>query len=208
MASGLSASRFFGRVLYNRSWPQPAGHSMAIRTFSRTTRALGEDLRLWPAGSALVAILLACMWGMWFTTPSMPVYAATRQVRLETSDRLHIERMGQGASTRFETVAALDAAARFPEAERAAIAPGQPALFWYEDADGHRIAVEAVVASDWREDGRVTLHFADRPAFGHYLGDTFEVWVLIGHRSPLDRMLAGSGIGVESPTVTKGPAAR
>ncbi len=174
------------------------------RPFSRTLRALDDDLRVWPLTSTLSAVVLAALWLAWFITPSVPVHVETADVTVSDFGRRLVP-TGSGGGERFEPITLWRAEARLGPGRGATVQVGQPAVLWVDGVDGVPVAVAARVTSIDGGSGAVALAAEADPTTDYHLRHrpARRVWIETGLRSPLGAALAQAGAGVARPPVVR-----
>ncbi len=162
--------------------------------FAQTTRALGADSPVRPAGLLLGATAVVGLWLAWAFTESLPHTVASRRITLVGTAPSRAWRVETGPVSRYETGPVQILRVGFSPDARRRVNPGQPAHLEITGADGRPVRLDAVVAAGFDAQGAMLVEVrSDRDLVGP-LGAGGRVVVLVGRQSPLARMLGGGGL--------------
>ncbi|MBI1207948.1 MAG: hypothetical protein GC191_11755 [Azospirillum sp.] len=187
-----------------RTLPALDGGEAMAKAFSRTTRALSEDLAVRPRIVSGLAVLLGLVWLAWFTTPSLPGYDLAIAARLSGTSHLGAVLEPSGGATRFDTARLWEIRARFTPAQIARIRTGQLARLQIADDDNRPLALTGTVAGPDYDDAQgVRIEVASDRDLGQWSGRPVAVRVQTALQSPLARVLgqpaSGAGATVGTP---------
>jgi len=176
------------------------------QAFTRTTRALADDSQLWPLSFVICGLIVLCAWVLWFAAAGLPTYAASRDVRLDGPPRLSMVQTTEGSAVRYQTRQVWPLRAVFPPGVRSQLERGQQAIVRIDAPDGTIRSLPAKVTDAQGLSGGpgtgLNLVSAEDMAALLPAATRVEARVVIGRQSPLQRLLAGSGLGVTTTAVT------